>query len=137
MVESGLGGKLVRGAPFGGRGNCPILVVFRRLFPGVGSPEGAGEASDVLRVGTKGVDCACIGLGSVYPCEVTDRAGNFEVGVGREDGPVEDVGLESGASGISGRALRVFGKAGRGPDGGAAAGGLEGRYAVVVMVADI
>lgn len=64
-ADSGLGGRLLTlGLAFGGAGNEPTLVVFRILFPGVGSAD-VGVDVDVaipyamdglLRVGTAGVD---------------------------------------------------------------------------------
>lgn len=52
-MERGLGGWLaVRPTPFGGCGNAPILIVFRRVFPG-GRVEGGSFG---LRVGTLDVE---------------------------------------------------------------------------------
>ena len=47
LVDRGLGGWLaVRPIPFGGCGNAPMLIVFRKVFPG-GRVEGGSFASRV------------------------------------------------------------------------------------------
>jgi hypothetical protein len=63
-VDNGLGGRLLTLAIFGGGGKAPILVVFRMVFPGVGSADEGGdvvpelgvEVEVVFKVGTAGVE---------------------------------------------------------------------------------
>ena len=77
----------------------------------------------MFRVGTAGVDWVFVGLGVGKPVVVTDRVSILLVGVAFEE--LEEVGRDSGASGISERAFRVFGigSAGRGAVGGLDRGG--------------
>lgn len=141
-VESGLGGRLdTLGPPFGGRGNAPMLVVLRNVFPGVGMPEDGvvddtGEVafinatSAVFSVGTAGVD-RDFGVGR--PDEVTDRV---ILAGGRPSCDVK-VSLSSGMSG-SGFLVLGIGSAGSGPEGGDS-GDVEGcrmPVAGMVVVAD-
>jgi hypothetical protein len=124
-VESGLGGRLLTLALFGGTGNAPTLVGLRRVLPGVGSEDaGDGEPVDgdcpeaVFSVGTAGVECVLVGRGVGRPDVVTARVSGLPTGVAIED--AEDVGRESAkSSGMAGNGLRS------GPDGGAE-GGAEG-----------
>ena len=61
-ADNGLGGRLFTRAILGGAGKAPILVVLRRVFPGVGIADDGGEVEFdvdppvVLRVGTAGVE---------------------------------------------------------------------------------
>ena len=151
---SGLGGRLLtRAVNLGGGGKLAMLVVLRTVFPGVGRAEvgdASGvatplEATEVLRVGTAGVDCVFAGRGVGNPEVVTARVRGFMPDgiTGTDPEPVE-LGLDSDASGVSGNGFLVFasGNAGRGPDGGGDVGG-GGRevglcgMAEVVMVAVI
>ena len=145
-ADNGLGGRLFTlGGTFGGAGKAPILVVLRTLFPGVGSADDGAElksalaVEDFLSVGTAGVDCVFVGLGVGNPVVVTDRESGLPAGVAIEE--AAEVGRESDVSGISGSGFLVFaiGNAGRGPDGGAPAGGGGlrcGKADVIVAVAD-
>ena len=146
-ADSGLGGKLFTlGLAFGGAGSDPTLVVFRTVLPGVGSADPGGEGpvdgafiydiDVVLSVGMAGVECVFTGLGVGKLEVVTDRdCGLFD---GAAIDEAAEVGLESGASGISGRGFLVLatGSAGRGALGGAVGGGLtfEGRCGIADVI---
>ena len=141
-AESGLGGKLfTRGLVFGGAGKAPILVVFRRVFPGVGRADAADveialPIEGLFSVGTAGVDWVFEGFGVGKPEVITDLESGLLAGVAIEDDA--ETGLESGVSGISDNGFRVFpiGSAGRGPDGGAEGGGglCEGRCGIADVI---
>lgn len=146
-VESGLGGKLgSRGLPFGGSGKALMLVVLRRLLPGVGIPDEEGpdcevvalcsvEVSVVLTVGTSGVERALDGAGVSSFELVNDREGDLEPGRGIEE---FEPCRRSDESGTAGNCFLVLGtgNAGKGPDGGAS-GDVEGRRIPdIVEVAD-
>lgn len=136
----------MRGLPFGGNGNAPILVVLRKVLPGVGIAEDGGEGeapvpsplvgvvSAVFSVGTAGVE-RVFRVGR--PEVVTDRIdglgmGDDEAGVGLA-GPWLKLGRTSMAFGTSGRAFLVLdtGRAGSGAEGGES-GEVEGRRMPVV-----
>lgn len=131
-----------------------MLVVFRKVRPGVGSPEcgdmdvaevevGSPEAlakEVVLSVGTAGVVFAFASLGVGSPDEVTARRGVVAPGVGMLE--AADPGREEASLGISGSGLRVFamGSAGSGPVGGGWGGRDEvlcGSAEVMVAVTDM
>lgn len=146
-VESGLGGKLgSRGLPLGGSGKALMLVVLRRLLPGVGIPDEDGpgcgvvalcsvEVSVVLTVGTVGVERALDGAGVSGFGLVNDREGGLEPGSGIEE---FEPCRRSDESGMPGNGFLVLGtgNAGKGPDGGAS-GDVEGRRIPdIVEVAD-
>jgi hypothetical protein len=132
-AESGLGGRLLTLETFGGAGKAPILVVFRRVLPGVGNaevgvdvPEVAVGSPVVFKVGTAGVECTFVGRGVGRPEVVTDLVGSL---LTDDMDDAEDAGRESasGSSGISGSGFLVFaiGRAGNGPEGGAEGGGFR------------
>lgn len=116
-----------------------MLVAFRTVLPGVGSPEG-GEfelaefdaglpgtlaKAEVFRVGTAGVVFALVSLGVGRAEDVTARRGVVAPVVGMPEAaePGRDASL---ALAVSGRGLRSLGlgNAGRGPVGGGL-GGLD------------
>lgn len=150
VPDRGLGGKLeTRCAPFGGKGNAPMLEVFLRVLPGVGREDAVwGElaaadfdtadaaATAVFRVGTAGDEYEVLAFGVGRLESVTDLDGNLDgVDIPR---PVPAVlGRESSALSVD-EALLVFdiGKAGNGPDGGAASGG-RGKVEVIETAVDI
>lgn len=151
-ADSGLGGRLFTRV-FGGCGNAPILVVLRKVLPGVGRPLG-GEfevaefapefpgtlaKAAVFSVGTAGVVFALMSLGVGRPDVVTDRLGVVAPGVGMLD--AAEPGRDT-SSGISGKGLRIFeiGSAGNGPVGGGCGGRedvLCGSAEAIVVVTDI
>jgi hypothetical protein len=145
-ADSGLGGRLLTLVlTFGGAGNDPMLVVFRIVLPGVGSADPGGEVAVdvvfvfdidvVLSVGMAGVEFVFTGLGVGKLEVVTDRDSGLFDGAAIEE--AAEVGLESGASGISDRGFLVLatGSAGKGALGGAVGGGLifEGRCIIVAV----
>lgn len=146
-VESGLGGRLeTRGLPLGGSGKALMLVVLRRVLPGVGMPDEDGpegdcevlwsaEVSVVLTVGTEGVERALDGADVSSFELVNDREGDLEPGRGIEE---FEPCRRSDESGMPGNGFLVLGtgNAGKGPDGGAS-GDVEGRRIPdIVEVAD-
>lgn len=154
-AESGLGGRLFW-RTFGGAGKAlklAVLVVLRKVLPGVGRADGGelelAELADelpgtlakaaVFRVGTAGVVLAFMSLGVGRPEEVTALLGVVEPGAGMPD--AAEPGREA-SLGVSGRGLRVLvmGSAGSGPVGGGCGGRedvLCGSAEVMVAVADM
>lgn len=151
-ADNGLGGRLL--LLFGGAGKAPMLVVLRKVLPGVGRPvggevdvaefkaelAGAPGSEAVLSVGTAGVVFALISRGVGRPDVVTDLLGVVVPGVG-----IPDAGelARDASSGISGSGLRAFamGSAGRGPVGGGCGGRDDvlcgSAEAMVAVVTDI
>lgn len=145
-AESGLGGRLLTRV-LGGAGKAPMLVVLRKVLPGVGNADMGGELdvaeldaewtdalakAAVFSVGTAGVVFAFASRGVGRPDAVTERRGVVAPGVGMPDAAEPGRGASSGTSG---RGLRVFaiGSAGRGPVGG----GCGGRELVRVGSAEV
>ena len=138
-ADKGLGGRLFTLEIFGGAGNVPMLVVLRKVLPEVAIADDGGEGDFelekpvVLSVGTAGVDADFVGLGVGSPDVVTDRLSGLLSATAVEAEPAcASVVSETSGSGFL---VRVIGKAGRGPEGGAYGGGArEGRCGMVEVI---